>query len=89
MLVLARRKGQELVIARAIKLVVLEVRGSTVKLGITAPDDVTVDRYEVYLAKQADRGDTSSREQQGSDVCTPLPQVEDIPDLMPSWTPII
>ena len=89
MLVLTRKKGQAIVIAEAIEIVVLEVRGERVKLGIKAPSDIAVDRLEIHVAKLADQGDTSGPEQQGSDACPPLPPVEGIPDLMPSWTPTI
>jgi carbon storage regulator len=88
-LVLSRKRKQEIVIAKVIKVAVLEVHGDKVKLGITAPSDIAVDRWEVYLAKQAASGDTSSREQESNDACTPLPQVKGDPDLMPSWMPVI
>ncbi len=48
MLVLARRKGESIVISGDIEVVVLDVRGDVVKLGINAPASVWVHRKEVY-----------------------------------------
>jgi carbon storage regulator len=47
MLVLARRIGEEIVINGNIRLTVLAVKGDHVRLGITAPPSVAVDRKEV------------------------------------------
>jgi carbon storage regulator len=47
MLVLTRRTGQEVVIGGNIRIKVTEVSGQRVRLGITAPKDVRVDRAEV------------------------------------------
>ena len=48
MLVLTRRVGEAICIAETIRIVVLEVRGNQVRLGIAAPEDVIVDRLEVH-----------------------------------------
>jgi carbon storage regulator len=48
MLVLSRRVGQEIVIDEKFRVVVVEVRGEYVRLGITAPKSVRVDRQEVH-----------------------------------------
>ena len=47
MLVLARRVGEEIVIGDDIRVTVLEVRGSQVRLGISAPKSVRVLRQEI------------------------------------------
>lgn len=47
MLVLARRVGEEIVIGGDIRVTVLDVRGSQVRLGIIAPQDVRVLRQEL------------------------------------------
>jgi carbon storage regulator len=52
MLVLARRVGQEIVIGDNVQIVVLEVRGNQVRLGITAPPALRVDRQEVRARQQ-------------------------------------
>jgi carbon storage regulator len=48
MLVLSRRLGEEIVIDGHIRVTVVEVRGNQVRLGITAPPSVGVDRAEVH-----------------------------------------
>jgi carbon storage regulator len=50
MLVLSRKKNESIVIGGNITLVVVEVRGDKVRLGIEAPDAVPVHRREVYDA---------------------------------------
>lgn len=47
MLVLSRKRDEEIVIAGHIRVRVLELRGGRVRLGVSAPPDVTVDRAEV------------------------------------------
>lgn len=53
MLVLSRKKDQSIVINDNITIVVVEIRGDKVRLGIQAPKDVPVDRKEVHDAKRA------------------------------------
>lgn len=48
MLVLTRKVNQSIVIGNGIEVVVLEVRGEQVRLGIRAPRDVVVHRKEIY-----------------------------------------
>jgi carbon storage regulator CsrA len=48
MLVLSRRIGEEIVIDEQIRIVVAAVRVDRVRLGISAPTTVRVDRQEVH-----------------------------------------
>jgi carbon storage regulator len=48
MLVLTRRIGETIVISNDIEITVVSVRGDRVRLGITAPEFVQVDRKEVH-----------------------------------------
>jgi carbon storage regulator len=48
MLVLARRLGETIVIDRHTRVTVVAVKGDQVRLGITAPKEVLVDRHAVY-----------------------------------------
>jgi carbon storage regulator len=48
MLVLTRKIHQSIVIGDNVEVVVLEVRGEQVRLGIRAPKDVAVHRKEIY-----------------------------------------
>ena len=48
MLVLTRRINESIVINDDVSVLVVEVRGDRVRLGIEAPKNVTVHRKEVY-----------------------------------------
>lgn len=48
MLVLTRRINESIVINDDVSVLVVEVRGDRVRLGIEAPKDVSVHRKEVY-----------------------------------------
>ncbi len=48
MLVLARKKGERVMVGRNVEVVVLEVHRNRVKLGISGPDNVPIHRKEVY-----------------------------------------
>ena len=48
MLVLTRKLGQSIMIGDRVEVQVLSVAGEKVRLGITAPKDVSIFRNEVY-----------------------------------------
>ena len=48
MLILTRKSGQTIRIGDDIAISVVEIRGNQVRLGISAPRNVTVHREEVY-----------------------------------------
>jgi carbon storage regulator len=48
MLVLTRKPGQSIMIGDGVEVQVLSVAGEKVRLGITAPRDVSIFRNEVY-----------------------------------------
>ena len=50
MLVLSRKKDESIVINDNITIVVVEIRGDKVRLGVEAPKDVPVHRREVFEA---------------------------------------
>lgn len=50
MLVLSRKKNESIVINNDITIVVVEIRGDKVRLGVEAPKEVPVHRHEVYEA---------------------------------------
>jgi len=52
MLVLSRKKNESIIINNDIKIVVVEIRGDKVRLGVEAPREVPVHRQEVYDAIQ-------------------------------------
>ena len=47
MLVLSRKQGAEVVIGDHIRLTVVAIRGNQVRLGFTAPPDVSIQREEL------------------------------------------
>ena len=48
MLVLTRKVNQSIIIGDEIEVIVLEVRGEQIRLGIKAPRSVIVHRKEIY-----------------------------------------
>jgi len=61
MLVITRRSGERVVLGDDITITVLEISGSTVRLGIDAPTEVPVYRHELWLAvKQENQAAASS-----------------------------
>lgn len=55
MLVLTRKTGEQIIIGNDITLTVVSVGPGRVKIGIEAPDWVTVDRGEVHAKKLAEQ----------------------------------
>ena len=51
MLVLSRQKNERIMIGRDVEICVVEIRGDKVRLGVSAPGDVAIDRAEVRRAK--------------------------------------
>ena len=50
MLVLSRKRDEKIMIGGGITVMVIDVRGDTVRLGIDAPKGVVIHREEVYEA---------------------------------------
>ena len=58
MLVLSRKEGERIRIGDKITVTVLEIRGDKVRIGIEAPETVSVHRQEVYEKIQREKKDT-------------------------------
>ena len=61
MLILSRKLSEQIVIGDGIVVTVVAIRGGNVRLGIDAPENISVHRKEVYEAlrrqsRQQDRG---------------------------------
>ncbi len=54
MLIITRRPDESLHIGDNIVITVLGIKGAQVRLDITAPRDVTIDREEVHARKQCE-----------------------------------
>jgi carbon storage regulator len=52
MLIIRRRPGQSILVGEDVEIQIIEIGPTRVKLGITAPDRVTVTRKEVKLIRE-------------------------------------
>ena len=75
MLVLSRKKDESVVINNNIRIVVVEIRGDKVRLGVEAPKEVPVHRSEVYEAINNDDPDKTN------------PSVNNVPQISESCEP--
>ena len=66
MLVLSRQRDESIMIGDDVEIIIVDVRGDKVRLGITAPKDIPVHRREIYDAIQREKGQKkdSQEEQQ-------------------------
>jgi carbon storage regulator len=72
MLVLARRVGETIVIDGNIHVTVVAVKGNCIRLGVSAPKDVLVDRQEVHV-RRSEFLDGFSQPEQLSATASSLP----------------
>lgn len=57
MLVLSRKQDEKIMINDDIAVMVVEIRGDKVRLGIEAPKGVSIHREEVWLTIQREKAD--------------------------------
>lgn len=69
MLVLSRKKNESIVINDDITIVVVEIRGDKVRLGVEAPKEVPVHRREVFEAIR--RGEANKDKDRPKDAAAP------------------
>ncbi len=55
MLVLSRQRDESIIIGDDIEIVIVDVRGDKVRLGINAPREISVHRKEIYDAIQREK----------------------------------
>ena len=65
MLVLTRKPGQSIMIGDGVEVQVLSVGGEKVRLGITAPRDVSIFRNEVYDRIESENADSTGGDDDG------------------------
>ena len=74
MLVLSRKKNESIVIDNDITIVVVEIRGDKVRLGVEAPKEVPVHRREVFDAIR--RNELAAKEEAANKAETPSTPTE-------------
>lgn len=76
MLVLSRKKNESIVINDDITIVVVEIRGDKVRLGVEAPREVPVHRREVYDAIKRSEQQTGNGEAAPVEHSQPTSEIE-------------
>ncbi len=65
MLVLSRQRDESIMIGDDVEIIIVDVRGDKVRLGITAPKSIPVHRREIYDAIQREKkGKEESQKEQ-------------------------
>lgn len=64
MLVLSRQRNESIIIGDDVEIIIVDVRGDKVRLGITAPKAISVHRKEVYQAIQEEKAEKAKAEHQ-------------------------
>ena len=71
MLVLSRKKNESIVINDDITIVVVEIRGDKVRLGVEAPKEVPVHRREVFDAIRRNEANQNGEAAEAGEVQSP------------------
>lgn len=61
MLVLSRQRDEEIMIGDSVRITVIDIRGDKVRIGIDAPQNVSVHRREVWEKVQREKARDSVR----------------------------
>ena len=67
MLILSRNCGQSIMIGDDITITVVGIRGSQVRLGIRAPEDISAHREEIYKKIKAEEKKIDQEESEGNE----------------------
>ena len=62
MLVLSRRKDESIIIGDDVEIIIVDVRGDKIRLGIKAPRSISVHRKEIYDAIQQEKKQNDSEQ---------------------------
>jgi carbon storage regulator len=63
MLVLSRQRDESIMIGDDVEIIIVDVRGDKVRLGITAPKSIPVHRREIYDAIQREKSQREKSQQ--------------------------
>ena len=69
MFVISRKKNESIIINNDITVVVVEIRGDKVRLGIESPPEVPVHRREVFDAIRRNEEEESRRHREADHFC--------------------
>jgi len=64
MLVLSRQRDESIMIGDDVEIIIVDVRGDKVRLGITAPKCIPVHRREIYDAIQREKAEKKKSQEQ-------------------------
>ena len=64
MLVLSRQRDESIMIGDDVEIIIVDVRGDKVRLGITAPKCIPVHRREIYDAIQREKAEKKELQEQ-------------------------
>ena len=67
MLVLSRQRDESIMIGDDVEIIIVDVRGDKVRLGITAPKEIPVHRREIYDAIQREKTEKKQALEPGND----------------------
>jgi len=67
MLVLSRQIDESIMIGDDVEIVIVDVRGDKVRLGITAPKNIPVHRREIYDAIQREKNEPKKTSEENKD----------------------
>ena len=87
MLVLSRRKDESIMIGDDVEIVIVDVRGDKVRLGITAPKSIPVHRREIYEAIQREKSQEQEKKAQKQPEKQPQEEPEKEPGKQPQEKP--
>ena len=79
MLILTRRPGERVVIGEDILITVMGVSGHTVRLGIEAPEGISIFREEIWLAVKAENEAAAAAGPDSLPTSHPNPPAQDPP----------
>jgi len=64
MLILSRQRDESIMIGDNVEIIIVDVRGDKVRLGITASKDIPVHRREIYDAIQQEKQARQAKQQE-------------------------